>query len=77
MPIAQEVDVAELARLTEGYSGAEIDQICREAGMKAWEENFNFVAVTRDHFMAVLKTLTPRTPASLINIYEKYVNKSL
>src|SRR3989344_5189837 len=31
MPISKDVDVAELAQLTEGYVGADIEGVCREA----------------------------------------------
>ncbi|XP_070528216.1 ATPase family gene 2 protein homolog A isoform X2 [Cardiocondyla obscurior] len=74
MPIAEEVNIVDLVCLTEGYSGAEIQAICHEAAMKALEENLDAAIVTKEHFKAAFKTVTPRTPASLIKIYENYIN---
>ncbi len=35
MPLDKNVDLTDLANITEGYTGAEIENICREAGMNA------------------------------------------
>ena len=37
-PLAEDVDINELAKQTEGYSGADIEAICREAAMLALRE---------------------------------------
>lgn len=37
-PLAKDVDISELAKQTEGYSGADIEAICREAAMLALRE---------------------------------------
>jgi transitional endoplasmic reticulum ATPase len=37
-PLAGDVDISELAKQTEGYSGADIEAICREAAMLALRE---------------------------------------
>ncbi|XP_043527623.1 ATPase family protein 2 homolog isoform X1 [Frieseomelitta varia] len=75
MPIAEDVQIQDLVDLTEGYSGAEIQAICHEAAMKALEENLNANIITKEHFKAALAIITPRTPASLINLYNEYINK--
>ncbi|XP_072760748.1 ATPase family gene 2 protein homolog A [Anoplolepis gracilipes] len=76
MPIAkEEVNNEDLVSLTEGYTGAEIQAICHEAAMKALEENLDATVVKKEHFIAAFKTVTPRTPASLLKIYEDYMNK--
>lgn len=75
MPIVDDVRIQDLVDLTEGYSGAEIQAICHEAAMKALEEDLNATAITKEHFKAALSIITPRTPASLINLYNDYVNK--
>lgn len=76
MPIAEDVKVVDLVCLTEGYTGAEIQAICHEAAMKALEENLDAVVVTKEHFIAAFKAIAPRTPISLIKIYEDYMNKA-
>ncbi len=38
MPLAKDVNLKKLAELTEGFSGADIEAVCREAGMNAIRE---------------------------------------
>ncbi|CAL7934559.1 unnamed protein product [Xylocopa violacea] len=75
MPIVEDVQIQDLVDLTEGYSGAEIQAICHEAAMKALEEDMNATIITKEHFKAALAIITPRTPPSLINLYNDYINK--
>ncbi|XP_076239284.1 ATPase family gene 2 protein homolog A isoform X2 [Calliopsis andreniformis] len=75
MPIAKDVNIQDLVELTEGYSGAEIQAICHEAAMKALEESLNADIVTKEHFKAALAMITPRTPPSLLTLYNDYINK--
>ncbi|XP_046738767.1 ATPase family protein 2 homolog [Diprion similis] len=76
MPVSTDVDINDLVYLTEGYSGAEVQAICHEAAMKALEENLNATVITKEHFKAALSMVTPRTPASLIKLYEDYLIKN-
>lgn len=75
MPIAEDIKIRDLVHLTEGYSGAEIQAICHEAAMEALEEDLNATIITKEHFKAALSIITPRTPPSLINLYNAYMNK--
>ncbi|KAK2575726.1 hypothetical protein KPH14_012115 [Odynerus spinipes] len=75
MPIAGDINILDLVEVTEGYSGAEIQAICHEAAINALEEDLDAAIVTKDHFKAALSAVTPRTPASLINLYSDYINK--
>ncbi|XP_071568515.1 ATPase family gene 2 protein homolog A [Temnothorax nylanderi] len=77
MPIAEEVNIADLVSQTGGYTGAEIQAMCHEAAMKALEEDLDATVVTKEHFNAAFRTITPRTPISLIKIYEDFKNKAL
>ncbi|KYM99999.1 Spermatogenesis-associated protein 5 [Cyphomyrmex costatus] len=72
-----EINFVDLISLTEGYTGAEIQAICHEAALKALEEDINATLVTKKHFIAAFRVITPRTPISLIKIYEEYTNKVL
>ncbi|XP_056692576.1 calmodulin-interacting protein 111-like [Spinacia oleracea] len=49
MPCGFDVDVSELAHLTEGCTGADISSICREAAISAIEENLNCSEVKMEH----------------------------
>lgn len=75
MPIAEDVNILDLVEITEGYSGAEIQAICHEAAMNALEESLDAAIITKDHFKVALSIVTPRTPKSLIQLYENYMNK--
>lgn len=44
--------------------------------MKSLEESIDAKSVEKKHFAAALKLITPRTPASLLKIYEEYLSKS-
>lgn len=79
MSIGNDVDITELVKRTAGYSGAEIQNICNEAGLKALRRNFDTLAVMKDDFDAALWDIVPDTPDSLISVYEKYMlkNKSI
>ena len=35
MPLAKDVKLEELAKQTEGFTGADIEAVCKEAGMEA------------------------------------------
>ncbi|MFB6095339.1 MAG: CDC48 family AAA ATPase [Halodesulfurarchaeum sp.] len=70
-PLADDVDLDELARKTEDYVGADIEAICREATMQATREFINSVRpeeaadsvgnvrVTMDHFEQALDEVSP------------------
>lgn len=75
MPVSKDVDITDLVDLSEGYSGAEVQAICHEAAMKALEEDLNATTITKEHFKAALAIVTPRTPASLIKLYDDYMNR--
>lgn len=74
MPI-QNVELDYLVEKSEGYSGAEIQAVCHEAAMKALENDINAESVTVEHFDEAFNMITPRTPQSLIKIYDDYVKK--
>lgn len=70
--ICDSVKLDDLVELTEGYSGAEIEAICREAGMSALRENINAICLTTKHFKEGLKLIQPSTPSFLINLYKDF-----
>lgn len=54
MPLAADVDLAALARETNGLSGAEIADVCREAGLAALAEDEDAHIVAARHFERAL-----------------------
>ncbi|WP_128904954.1 AAA family ATPase [Halorubrum amylolyticum] len=72
-PLVEGVDLDRLADETEGYSGAEIASLCREAALIAIErvadehgeaanDHADEVGVTADDFAAALESVRPATP---------------
>jgi len=45
MPCSPDVNLSELARLTEGYTGADIKLVCREAAVTALDVNYPFLHI--------------------------------
>ncbi|MDG6243331.1 MAG: CDC48 family AAA ATPase [Methanolobus sp.] len=83
-PLAPDVDVHELAELTEGYVGADIESICREASMLALREVISpglsqeevmaraaVLKVTALHFHKAKKRVKPTTSRSAMSFYEQ------
>ncbi|HDN95867.1 MAG: ATPase [Thermoplasmata archaeon] len=75
MPLADDVDLDELAELTEGYAGADIEGICREAGMIALRENMNAKVVKREHFMKALEEVHPSIDEEMMDYYREMEKK--
>ncbi|RLG60693.1 hypothetical protein DRN84_04310 [Candidatus Geothermarchaeota archaeon] len=69
MPLADDVDLRELARLTEYYTGADIEAVVIEAGLNAVRENLNFDKVYMRHFLKALEKVKPSLNDEIINSY--------
>ena len=59
MPLAKEVDLADLARGTAGYSGADLEALCREAAINALRKDMASKQVTLEDFMSSMKEILP------------------
>jgi len=67
MPL-DKIDLKKMARDTDGYSGADIEALCREAALCALREDIKSNKVTMKHFKNALKEITP----SLTENVKKY-----
>ena len=72
MPIEDDVVIEELARLTEGYTGAETCMIVREAGMNALSRDLTNSKVEKDDFLHALKKIRPRITKDTIKYYDDF-----
>lgn len=72
IPIEDNVDIVELVNKTEGYSGAEIESVCKEAALKALEDSFDVEKISMKFFHKALKIVRPRTSAQLLEIYDEF-----
>jgi transitional endoplasmic reticulum ATPase len=59
MPLDEDVDLDILASVTEGYTGADIEAVVREAAMLAARENINAQKVSMRHFEKALLKIKP------------------
>ncbi len=71
MPLADDVDLEKLAEMTEGYTGADIEAVCREAAMIALREEFRIRPVRMKHFLKALEAIPPSLTPEDIKRYER------
>jgi transitional endoplasmic reticulum ATPase len=69
MPL-KDVDVEELAAHTDGYVGADIEAVCREAAILALRENIGAKIVLMKHFEEALKKVSPSITKDVEKTYE-------
>ncbi|AKG39247.1 ATPase AAA [Infirmifilum uzonense] len=72
MPLAEDVDLAELAKRTEGYTGADIEVLVREAGLIALREDISTEKVHMRHFEEALRKIHPSLTPDIIKFYESW-----
>ena len=69
MPLAPDVNLKEIAVATQNYSGADIAALCREAAVKAMQNNS--AVITSTDFAAGLKQVKPSITNEVETWYEK------
>lgn len=74
MPL-KKVDLKSLAKNTEGFSGADIEALCREAGMNALRRDLKAKEVRADDFEDALKKVTPSLSKKLERHYKTFVER--
>ncbi|MFH0884688.1 MAG: CDC48 family AAA ATPase [Candidatus Micrarchaeota archaeon] len=70
MPMDREVSLKDLARLTEGYTGADIDNLVREAGMSAIRDGAK--KVMPRHFELSFKSIVPSVKKEDVESVQKF-----
>lgn len=70
LDLASDLDIAELARLTDGYTGAEVTAICNEAGMAGLKREGSEISM-EDMKAAIAKTHREVTQA-VLDQYQKW-----
>jgi len=76
MPLAEDVDLYEIAQKTEGYSGADLEALVREAAMRALKESINIDKIYMRHFIEAMETVRPSITPEIIRIYEEWVRRA-
>jgi transitional endoplasmic reticulum ATPase len=70
-PLADDVSISELAEMTEGYIGADIESVCREAVMLSLRDNFEADKVELKYFKEAIKKVRPTVTKEMVDYYEK------
>jgi transitional endoplasmic reticulum ATPase len=71
MPLADDVDLKRLIQETEGYVGADIESLVREAGMIALREDIESDKVAMVHFEKAMKKVRPSVSKNDMDRYKK------
>jgi len=75
MPL-KNVDLKMIAKGTDGFSGADLDALCREAAMTSLRENMDSKEVKMKHFEDAMRKQTPSISKDVRAHYEKFVERS-
>jgi transitional endoplasmic reticulum ATPase len=75
MPIADKLDLKQLAKDTEGYSGADIEALCREAAMLALRADMNCEVVGMEHFEAARNKVQASITSDMMKYYENAADR--
>jgi len=74
MPFDGDINLADLAKSTDGYTGADLENLVREAGMFAIREGSK--KVKSRHFQSSLKSIVPATRKEHIESIQKFKRAS-
>lgn len=72
MPCGVDVDSDNLAARTDGYTGADIASVCREAAIAALEEDLNAQNVMMRHFNFALSIVQPSLSGLSESFYSQF-----
>jgi len=75
MALDDNVNLEALAKRTEEYSGADIQALCRKAGVIALHENIKIDKISKRHFDAALNKINPSTTPQTKEYYEEVARK--
>ncbi len=75
-PLAPDVDLKEIARRTEGYTGSDLKALVREAALSALREDMNASVVKMEHFIEAMNKIKPSINDQIVGYYVNWVNKA-
>ena len=75
MPLAEDVDLEKLAKMTQGYSGADIEAVCREAAMNALRRDIKTEKVTWADFEKALAKVGPSITPDVEKWYRSFAQR--
>ncbi|UCC33019.1 MAG: CDC48 family AAA ATPase [Candidatus Bathyarchaeota archaeon] len=75
MPLAKDVDLTSLAKMTDNYSGADIDALCREAAMHALRSDIKSKEVTLANFKEAMGKVGPTISSDMEAWYRSFMKQ--
>jgi len=72
MPLAKNVDLEDVGKKTDGYTGADLENVCREAGMAAIRRSVDVKEVNKADFEDALSTVKPSVTKAYIEKIKKF-----
>ncbi|MDD5499993.1 MAG: AAA family ATPase, partial [Candidatus Nanoarchaeia archaeon] len=76
MPLAKNVDIESLAKKMINYTGADIENVCREAAMIALRSNIESKEVTSKNFAQAMEKSKPSVDEETIKMYSAFNEKA-
>lgn len=76
MPLSKDVDVDQLARMAAGYSGADVEALCREAALNALRRDMDANEVTLGDFREALDKIKPSITSDMDTWYQNFSKRS-
>jgi len=76
MPLSKDVELDQLARMAAGYSGADVEGLCREAGLNALRRDMDASEVTLGDFREALDKIKPSITADMDTWYQNFSKRS-
>jgi transitional endoplasmic reticulum ATPase len=73
MPLAKDVDMPKLVMMTKKYSGADIEALCREAGLNALRNDINAKEVKASDFKIATEKIGPSIMPNMENWYKGFM----
>ncbi len=75
MPLAHDVNMDQLLGQTQGYSGADLEAVCREAGLVSLRKNIEAKEVTHADFRDALERVKPTVTPDMENWYQSFLKR--
>jgi transitional endoplasmic reticulum ATPase len=71
MPLEKDVNLQQISKTIEGYTGADIESLCREAAMLALREDKNAKTVKKKNFEKAMEKVPPSVSKQQADAYKK------
>ena len=75
-PLSPEVSLEEIARKTEGYSGADLTALVREAALNTLRRSHDATQVTKEDFEYALRKVPPSLTQEIVKFYELWSSRT-